>query len=175
MSRASRYLSLLLRHHPERAGLTPDPAGWVPVDDLLAAVGIDRPELESLVRDDDKQRFQLRGNRIRAAQGHSIDVDLGLEQREPPETLYHGTYLDVVPSVRTQGLLPMTRRLVHLSPDAQTARRVGARRGEPVVLTVAARRAFAEGRPYYRAANGVWLTDHVPPHLLDHPPRGGRP
>ncbi|GAB3282291.1 RNA 2'-phosphotransferase [Kineosporia babensis] len=167
----SRYLSYLLRHHPEAIGLHLDAGGWVDVTELVDALGRhgrvgNREDLEQLVATSDKQRFELRDNRIRAAQGHSLDVDLGLEPLAPPAVLYHGTHPGARLGITTQGLLPMGRRFVHLSADVTTARTVGARRGDPVVLQVDAAAAHQGGHPFYRAANGVWLTDHVPPALL---------
>ena len=167
----SRFLTYLLRHHPEGIGLVLDPGGWVEVDELLVALArhgrpLDRAQLEDLVATSDKQRFERSGSRIRAAQGHSVDVDLGLAPLRPPDVLFHGTHPGALKSIRAEGLLPMDRRLVHLSATADTAEQVGARRGRPVVLRVDAAGAHAVGHPYYRSANGVWLTDRVPPRFL---------
>ncbi|GLY31923.1 RNA 2'-phosphotransferase [Kineosporia sp. NBRC 101731] len=167
----SRFLSYVLRHRPEVIGLHLDPAGWADVGELRQALAshgrvLTRLDLEALVAASDKQRFQLEDGRIRAAQGHSIDVDLHLEPRVPPEILFHGTHPGALDLIAAGGLLPMGRRLVHLSADEQTARTVGARRGRPVVLRVLALAAHESGHPYYRAANGVWLTDRVPSRFL---------
>ncbi|GAA3640948.1 RNA 2'-phosphotransferase [Kineosporia mesophila] len=171
----SRFLSYVLRHHPEAIGLHLDAAGWADAGELLQALAahgraLTRPDLEALVAASDKQRFQLEGGRIRAAQGHSIDVELGLEPLAPPEILFHGTHPGAIAAIAAGGLLPMGRRLVHLSADEQTARTVGARRGRPVVLRVLARAAHRSGHPYFRAANGVWLTDRVPTRFLSTEP-----
>jgi putative RNA 2'-phosphotransferase len=125
-----------------------------------------RADVERAVAEDAKGRYELAGGRIRAAQGHSIDVDLGLEARRPPRLLYHGTVERNLPSILTTGLRPRSRRDVHLSPDVETARAVGRRRGEPVVLVVDAGRLHAAGHVFRRASNGVWLTDAVPPAYL---------
>ena len=167
----SRFLTYLLRHDPAAIGLRLDPGGWAEVDELLAALAqhgrrLDRAALAELVAASDKQRFQMSGNRIRAAQGHSIDVDLGLAPLTPPPLLFHGTHPGALAAIRAEGLLPMSRRLVHLSADSETATKVGARRGRPVILKVDAAAAHADGHPFYRAANGVWLTDHVPPGFV---------
>jgi putative RNA 2'-phosphotransferase len=164
----SKYLAKHLRHAPEAVGLTLQPGGWVMVDDLLAAAGrngfpIAYDELIACVETNDKQRFALddTGDRIRANQGHSVAVDLGLEEREPPEVLYHGTVERFLPSILAAGLTKGKRHHVHLSMDVETARKVGARRGQPVILQVDAGRMYRDGHPFFRSANGVWLTDAV--------------
>ncbi|MGN9806909.1 RNA 2'-phosphotransferase [Micromonospora sp. L32] len=170
--RLSKRMSLALRHQPGKFGLAPDRAGWVTVDDLLAALRIDRADVDAVVAGNDKQRFAVeRGadgvERIRASQGHSIPVDLQLEPTAPPEHLYHGTGAAALDSIRATGLHRGGRHHVHLSPDVATARRVGARRsGTVVVLTVDAAAMARDGHVFYRSANGVWLTDAVPPAYL---------
>ncbi|MFO0889031.1 MAG: RNA 2'-phosphotransferase [Isosphaeraceae bacterium] len=171
--RISKYLAKHLRHAPDRLGLTLEPGGWVRVDDLLAAARrhgfrIALEDLVACVRSDDKQRyaFDPTGERIRANQGHSVAVDLQLEERQPPETLYHGTVERFVPSILREGLLRGKRHHVHLSKDVATAAKVGARRGEPVIFAVDSGRMSREGCPFYLSANGVWLTDAVPPQYL---------
>ena len=167
----SKYLAKHLRHRPERIGLTLDAGGWARVPDLLDAAArhgfpITRAELEHVVAVNDKRRYDLDGDRIRAVQGHSIDVDLGLPAVPPPELLYHGTTDAAAPAIRLEGLRRMDRHAVHLSPDPGTARRVGARRGRPVVLVVEAGRMAADGHAFRVSANGVWLADAVPPEYL---------
>jgi putative RNA 2'-phosphotransferase len=169
----SRRLSYLLRHRPDAAGLVLDEAGWAPVSDVLRALGIDRARLEELVARSDKQRFALAGDRIRANQGHSIPVELGLEPVAPPERLYHGTPVRNLESIRRQGLVKRGRTHVHLSRDVETAQQVGARRGDSVVLTVRAGAMAAVGHEFFLAANGVWLIDSVPPSYLDELGTGG--
>jgi putative RNA 2'-phosphotransferase len=171
--RLSRRLSLVLRHDPGSVGLALDPAGWVEVDDLLAALrgaGLDltRADLDEVVRSSDKQRFALdpSGRRIRAQQGHSVEVDLGLEPQEPPTDLWHGTVARSLEAIRREGLLPRGRHHVHLSADRATALRVGARRGRPVLLHVDAAAMAAVGIEFRRSGNGVWLVDAVPPQYL---------
>ncbi len=166
----SKFLSLVLRHRPEVIGITLDAEGWVPVEELLAACAqhsraISREQLDVVVRTNDKQRFAFSadGSRIRANQGHSLSVDLGLAPVEPPELLYHGTVERFLESIRRDGLTKGNRHHVHLSPDIQTATKVGQRRGRPVVLVIEAGRMFRDGHTFYRSENGVWLTDSVPP------------
>jgi putative RNA 2'-phosphotransferase len=172
-ARISKFLALVLRHEPERIGLTLDIEGWADVDELLAQAAraglpISRAELDEVVRANPKQRFTLDApaNRIRANQGHSLQVDLGLTPAEPPPQLYHGTSRTVAPVILAEGLRPMARRHVHLSPDAKTALAVGARHGPPVALIVDSGRMHLDGYPFYRSVNGVWLTDLVPPAYL---------
>jgi putative RNA 2'-phosphotransferase len=166
--RRSKRLSRVLRHAPGSVGLTLDAAGWVDVEDLLAALGWSRGELDEVVAGNDKRRFALdaTATRIRASQGHSVAVDLGYEPATPPDELFHGTVERFLPAVREQGLRPGSRHAVHLSPDAETARRVGGRRGRPVVLRVDAAGMARDGAVFTRSANGVWLVDAVPPRHL---------
>jgi putative RNA 2'-phosphotransferase len=173
LTRESKFLSYVLRHEPGSIGLTLGENGWVAVDELLAkaaAAGrpIDRATLEEIVATSDKKRFTLSddGSRIRAAQGHSVTVELGVEPVAPPETLYHGTATRFLGSIRVEGLKPGSRQQVHLSSDAATATAVGQRHGKPVVLRVAAGEMHRRGFAFYRADNGVWLTDRVPPKFL---------
>jgi putative RNA 2'-phosphotransferase len=158
-------MSMVLRRRPESVGITLDPQGWVPVATLLAALGITRAELDAVVAGNDKSRFAVEGDRIRASQGHSshVQVDLGLTPVKPPETLYHGTPRANLEPILREGLLPRSRRHVHLSPDTGTATRVGARRSSDVaVLTIRTAEMASAGHVFYRSANGVWLTDAVP-------------
>jgi putative RNA 2'-phosphotransferase len=171
--RASKRLSYVLRHRPDSVGLTLDEAGWVDVDALLAALAahglpLTRTELEHVVATNDKRRFALDedGTRIRASQGHSVAVELGYEPAAPPAELFHGTVERFLAAILTEGLRPGNRHAVHLSPDVDTARTVGARRGRPVVLRVDAAAMAADGFEFARSANGVWLVPAVPPRYL---------
>ncbi|MEU1377144.1 RNA 2'-phosphotransferase [Streptomyces triculaminicus] len=172
--RVSKYLSLHLRHQPESIGISLDAQGWVDVDVLLTAAAahgfpVGRQELEHVVATNDKRRFALEGDRIRAQQGHSVAVDLGLPAAEPPPYLYHGTVGRNVAAIRSEGLSPMNRHHVHLSADRETATRVGARRGKPVVLAVDAAAMHAAGHVFRVTGNGVWLAERVPPRFLRFP------
>lgn len=169
----SKYLAKYLRHAPHELGLTLQPGGWVPVDDLLAAAQkhgfpISYDELVACVETNDKQRysFDVSGEMIRANQGHSVEIDLQLEEREPPELLYHGTVERFLPSILKEGLIRGKRHHVHLSKDVETATKVGARRGKPVILIVDAGRMHRDGHRFLLSVNGVWLTDTVPPAYL---------
>lgn len=169
--KVSKYLSRHLRHEPGRIGISLDPQGWVAVDVLLRACAqhgfaVTRAELDHVVTTNDKQRFAVEGERIRASQGHSVAVDLGLPPAEPPAYLYHGTVARTLHAIRAEGLRPMNRHHVHLSPDRETAVRVGARRGAPVVLTVDAGAMHRAGHVFHVSANGVWLTASVPPVFI---------
>jgi putative RNA 2'-phosphotransferase len=173
LTTVSKYLSKYLRHAPQELGLTLQPGGWVPVDDLLVAAGrhglpITYDELVECVETNDKQRFAFdeTGELICANQGHSVPVDLHLEEKQPPESLYHGTVERFLPSIVAEGLHKGRRHHVHLSKDIETAHKVGARRGKPVILQVAAGRMYREGHRFFLSANGVWLTDAVPAGFL---------
>ena len=170
--KVSKYLSRHLRHDPARLGLELGPGGWVEVDALLAACAahsfaVSREELQEVVARNDKRRFSFdaTGTRIRANQGHSVQVDLGLEPAEPPAVLYHGTARARLDAILAEGLRRMGRHHVHLSADPETATRVGARHGKPVVLEVAAARMAADGHRFFLSDNGVWLTDRRPAPL----------
>jgi putative RNA 2'-phosphotransferase len=169
----SKYLAKYLRHVPRELGLTLQPGGWVPVDDLLSAArrhgfSISYDDLLACVETNDKQRFafDVSGELIRANQGHSVEVDLQLDERQPPDTLYHGTVVRFLPSILKDGLVRGKRHHVHLSKDAETATKVGARRGKPMILRVDAGRMHRDGHTFYLSTNGVWLTDAVPPGYL---------
>ena len=171
--RISKYLSKHLRHQPQRLGLDLAPGGWVDVDRLLVACEqhgfpISRAELEEVVTSNDKQRFSFDdgGGRIRANQGHSVAVDLGLEPEIPPPILYHGTGHAAADVIATNGILKMARHHVHLSPDIDTAMKVGARHGRPVVFEVDTAAMHRDGHTFYRSTNGIWLVDAVPPQYL---------
>lgn len=173
--RISKLLSLGLRHQPTVLGLTLDTAGWTNVDDVIAGLAakgevLSASELEHLVESSDKQRFALSpdGAQIRANQGHSIAVDLGLAPSEPPEVLLHGTVTRFFDAIRRQGLLPGARTHVHLSVDEPTAIAVARRRaGTSGVLRVRARAMHEAGHVFFLSHNGVWLTRAVPPAFLD--------
>ncbi|HEY7427095.1 MAG TPA: RNA 2'-phosphotransferase, partial [Gemmataceae bacterium] len=164
----SKFLAKHLRHTPEALGLTLRPGGWVSVDDLLSAseragFALSYDELIECVETNDKKRFAFddTGDLIRANQGHSVEVDLHLEEKEPPDILYHGTVERFLASIGTDGLKKGKRHHVHLSKDTDTARKVGARRGKPVILQVAAGKMHSQGFKFFLSANGVWLTDSV--------------
>ncbi|GLY49460.1 putative RNA 2'-phosphotransferase [Lentzea sp. NBRC 102530] len=166
MIRLSKRMSKALRHQPERIGLTLDPAGWVPLADLLSALGVSEADVREVVARNDKKRFTIDGDRIRANQGHSVEVDLGLPTAVPPGQLFHGTVARYLDDIMREGLRPMNRHDVHLSPDRETAHRVGSRRGRPLILTVDAAAMHADGHEFRLSANGVWLTQHVPARYL---------
>ena len=171
--RVSKFLSKHLRHTPAAIGIALDAAGWTDIAALLAAcaahgVVLDRSRLEEIVATSPKQRFAIdeTGRRIRANQGHSVPVELGLPVLVPPAVLYHGTGANAVAAILREGLRPMSRHAVHLSPDVVTATAVGARHGRPVVLVVDAAGMAAAGHQFARSDNGVWLVDVVPPLFL---------
>lgn len=174
--RVSRFLSLILRHDPAKVGLTLDASGWVDVSELLAALArhgrpITLDELRHVVENNDKRRFAFSpdGRNIRASQGHSLKIDLSYEPSHPPLTLYHGTAERNLSAIREKGLLKMSRSHVHLSADRDTASQVGQRYGVPIVLEVFCGKMAIEGFVFYLSANGVWLTEHVPPRFIVFP------
>ncbi|MEX3012102.1 RNA 2'-phosphotransferase [Hoeflea sp. TYP-13] len=168
-TRKSKLISLTLRHKPEIIGVELDGAGWVGVTELLsglasAGVTMSRPELEALVESSDKQRFALSEDRnlIRASQGHSVPVDLGLKAKKPPDTLFHGTAKKNLNSIMNSGLRRGRRHHVHLHEDPEVAYSVGRRHGNPTVVTVAASWMWGEGFVFYQSENNIWLTKAVP-------------
>ena len=172
--RLSKTLAYWLRHRPDVGGLTLDAQGWVDISAILAALarsgsGCDLRHLLQVVDVNDKQRFELSsdGLRIRARQGHSVSVSLELPRRRPPDLLYHGTVERFLGAIGKQGLRPMQRHHVHLSPDMKTTRRVGSRRGAAVVLSIRAAELDARGQPFFLTSDGVWLTDAVAPAYLE--------
>ncbi|WP_226468907.1 RNA 2'-phosphotransferase [Luteimonas panaciterrae] len=172
----SKFLSLILRHEPEAIGLMLDGQGWAQIDELILLANarghaLSRDLVEQVVRESDKKRFAISddGLRIRANQGHSIGIDLALTPQAPPSTLYHGTATRFAASIREQGLLKRDRQHVHLSPDTDTAIKVGSRHGKPLVLTIRAGEMHERGMAFFRSENGVWLTDAVAPEFIDWP------
>lgn len=169
--RISKFLSLVLRHAPEKIGLTLDAEGWGAVDAIIrgAPMALTAEDIFRVVATSDKKRFALSpdGTRIRAQQGHSVAVDLGLVPEPPPPVLWHGTVARFLASIEATGLRPMNRHHVHLSPDHATAAAVGARRGPPVVLCIDAAAMAGAGHLFFQSGNGVWLTGTVPPGYIE--------
>ena len=170
----SKFISLILRHRPEVIGISLDEHGWADVDELISGVSkthkLNREILERIVAEDEKQRYSFSddGKLIRANQGHSIPVDVELEEVVPPDVLYHGTGAKYKASIDTQGLIPKSRLYVHLSGDPETARKVGQRHGKPVIYKVHAAEMYRDGYRFFRSVNGVWLTKSVPGEYLEH-------
>lgn len=178
--RISKLLSLGLRHQPDALGITLDDSGWANVSDVIKGVkakGYDLSHdlLKTIVTENDKQRFALSadGRKIRANQGHSVEgVDLELVAKEPPAVLYHGTSQTSIDAILASGLQKMKRHHVHLSPNIETALRVGGRRpGTVAIIVVDCARAHADGLVFYESENGVWLTDNVPAQYFVQPIR----
>lgn len=170
MKKTSVFISLILRHKPDVVGISLDEHGWANVQELINGINktgkysIDMPMLEEIVRTDNKQRYSFNEDRskIRANQGHSVNVDVELKAAVPPEILYHGTGEKYVDSINAEGLKPKSRLYVHLSKDVETAVTVGSRHGKSVVYTVASGEMYRHGYTFYLSENGVWLTKDVP-------------
>ena len=169
----SKYISLILRHKPEVIGIALDEHGWANVAELIEGVSRTHPldimTLEQIVAEDEKQRYSFNEDKtlIRANQGHSVPVDVELEEIAPPDMLYHGTGEKYAPLIDAQGLIPKSRLYVHLSADVETARKVGQRHGKPVVYIVESGDMHKAGYRFYRSVNGVWLTKAVPVTYLE--------
>ena len=176
MVRLSKFLSFVLRHNPGAIDAELEPGGWLPVETLIQGARregypLDQALLEKVVAENDKRRFAFNGDKskIRASQGHSVEVDLQLTPQQPPELLYHGTATRFVNSIKLQGLLPQQRNHVHLSRDEATARHVGQRYGKPVIIEIMAGEMYRSGHAFLVSENGVWLTLHVPVSFMRFP------
>lgn len=170
-----KFISYILRHHPETVGIEVDEHGWADTEDLINGIAKTRnfnmQMLEEIVRTDSKQRYSFNEDKtlIRANQGHSIPVDVELEQKNPPEILWHGTAEKYVESINQIGLIRKSRLYVHLSKNYETAKTVGSRHGKPFVYQVNAKKMAADGYPFYLSVNGVWLTKEVSVRYLSIP------
>lgn len=167
--KTSKFLSYVLRHHPELINLNLDENGWANIDELITKLkrdsyqGLTFEELNEIVETNDKKRFIFNEDktRIRANQGHSIDINLALIPKQPPEFLYHGTAQSNIDSIFEKGIEKRNRQHVHLSQDKETATKVGMRHGKPVILTIDTEKMFDDGIEFYLSENNVWLTDFV--------------
>jgi putative RNA 2'-phosphotransferase len=175
----SKFLSLVLRHSPETIGLNLDENGWADVEELIEKCSKNGNSLNPLtaellnyvVENNDKKRFAFNEDKtkIRASQGHSISVELNLNEAEPSEFLYHGTVDKFLENIKKEGLQKMSRQHVHLSKDRETAIKVGGRRGVPQILTIKSGEMFRDGFKFYLSENNVWLTDEVPVRYIEFP------
>ena len=175
LKNTSKFISLVLRHQPEVIGITLDEHGWADVQELIDGINrseghtLDMELLEEIVRTDEKQRYSFNEDHtlIRANQGHSIPVDVELEEKIPPDILWHGTGEKYVSSIDAQGLLPKSRLYVHLSSDKETARKVGSRHGRPVIYEIDCSGMIKDGYRFFLSANQIWLTQEVPRRYLN--------
>ena len=172
LNNISKYLSLILRHKPEVIGISLDEHGWANVEELIAGIAknhdFNMDLLEEIVCSDEKQRYSFNVDKtlIRANQGHSVPVDVELEEQVPPDILWHGTGEKYISYIDAEGLIPKSRLYVHLSNDEDTATKVGARHGNPVVYHVLAKKMYDDGYKFFISVNGVWLTKTVPVKYL---------
>ncbi len=175
LTKLSKFIALILRHKPETIGISLDKNGWASVREVIEGINrtngysIDMETLEEIVRTDEKGRYSFNEDKtlIRANQGHSVNVDVELEEKIPPETLYHGTAQRFADAIRAEGLKPMSRLYVHLSKDVETAVKVGSRHGKPYVFKVNAGEMSRQGYKFLLSENGVWLTKYVLPKFLE--------
>ncbi|WP_298509637.1 RNA 2'-phosphotransferase [uncultured Kordia sp.] len=170
----SKFLSYVLRHNPDKLGITLDENGWTSVAILLEKINVGEyslsmETLEEVVATNNKKRFAFNEDKtmIRANQGHSVNIDLALQPKEPPSYLYHGTVEKFIESIQEKGLIKGTRQHVHLSADKETAINVGSRRGKPIILTVRSGEMHAQNHTFYQSENGVWLTEAVSPEFIE--------
>lgn len=168
ITKVSKYLTLLLRHNPEKESLVMDKYGWVSTKKLTTALNISNNYLDDIVNNDEKCRFEFSKNKakIRACQGHSVDILLGISPSKPPKYLYHGTSEKKQMDIITEGVNKMGRNHVHLSEDIDTAINVGSRHGSPSILTIDSEEMYIDGFKFYQSNNEVWLTEHVPPRYI---------
>lgn len=166
-------MSLILRHQPDVIGVELDKNGWLDVEQLIQGINrkgipFDFDQLKEVVAENNKKRFAFNEDqtKIRANQGHSVNVDVELKSSTPPNTLYHGTVAKFVDAIKENGLIPGSRLHVHLSADVETAQNVGARRGKPIILEVQALKMHEAGFTFYLSENGVWLAESVPPQYI---------
>lgn len=167
----SKYLCFILRHHPEAIGLGLDSEGWASIDEIIQKISRFKltPELiDYVMQTDDKQRFCISedGTKIRANQGHSIDVNLNLKPLQPPEVLLHGTANRFLENILEKGLLKQKRQFIHLTESESIAKAVGSRYGKPVILEITSVRMVEDGFIFYKSLNNVWLVEHVPVDYL---------
>lgn len=168
LTKISKFISLILRHKPETIGIKLDEHGWADVEDLLKGVDIDFSTLEQIVKEDEKGRYSFSDDKtkIRANQGHSINVDVELEEKIPPNVLYHGTAEKYLDNINLEGLKPMSRLYVHLTEDLEIAKKTGQRHGKLVIFEIDAKRMIDDGIKFYLSVNNVWLVRTVPPKYL---------
>lgn len=174
VKKLSKFLSLILRHQPHLINLAMDEGGWAEVEELIRkshsrGMKFDLETLQYVVENNDKKRFSFSPDfkKIRANQGHSIDIDLGLVAKEPPPFLFHGTAVQNINSIKEKGLIKGKRHHVHLSTEEDTARKVGMRYGKPVVLKIQSGKMQQDGIEFYQSENGVWLTVRVPREYIE--------
>lgn len=164
-----KFLSFALRHNPAEAGITLNEQGWTDVAKLLEVFGWKMEDLNQIVENNNKKRYEFNEEKtqIRACQGHSVEVSLELQTKEPPAVLFHGTATQNVQSILESGLKPMNRHAVHLSADKETATAVGSRHGKVVLLKVNALAMHQAGMVFELSTNGVWLTEFVAPEFIE--------
>ena len=169
----SKFLCKYLRHSPQDINIKLIPGGWVDINILIKACTdfnfpITLDELTQVVAYDDKQRFTIKDNLIRANQGHSVSIDLQLKPSKPPDVLYHGTATRFLDSIIQTGLSKQKRHHVHLTENVDIAKQVGSRYGEPIVLLIDSEKMWQDNFTFYKSDNRVWLIDSVPVEYISY-------
>jgi putative RNA 2'-phosphotransferase len=167
--KVSRYMSYLLRHNPENLKI--DRYGFVSLNELVKKLKeryqVDKKFILEIVEKSDRKRFEIVEDKIRALYGHTIPVDLELEEDKAVKVLYHGTTPDAASKILKVGLKPMKRKWVHLSPTVMIAKEVGLRRTrKPVILKINAEAARKNGVRFYKASDRVYLCKELSPKYI---------
>ncbi len=168
LTKVSKYISYLLRHNPENLDM--DNEGFVDLDELILKLqekyDVDKRFIKAIVNSPNP-RFEVANNKIRALYGHTVDVDSARTEDTLAAVLYHGTTLEAAARILRDGLKPMRRQWVHVSPTKDIARDVGGRRtANPVILEVDAKAARDEGIRFYKVTETVFLCSEVPPRYV---------
>jgi putative RNA 2'-phosphotransferase len=177
-AKLSKFLALVLRHEPDKFGITLDEQGFTDTDALWDVVQkkfgaqYDWKDLLTVVEGDQdgKKRYEIQGRRIRAMYGHNSAVQVEYPPAVPPETLYHGTGTGALPGIRRDGLKSLGRQYVHLTTNLQRAEKVAQRRGEKtVMLSIRALEAHQAGAVFHHAEAEHYLVKEIPPGYIDFP------
>jgi putative RNA 2'-phosphotransferase len=175
LTKLSKTLSFVLRHNPASHGVIVDKEGWVDINQLIFQIRQRNPQfmaahmghIKEIIKNSDKQRFELKGNKIRAYYGHSAQQAVDKKPAVPPSILYQGTTPEAKDKILLEGLKPMTRQFVHLSTDRKTAHKVALRRTKtPVILIVDAKAVYLNGTKFYPGNEDIWLAEYIDPKYI---------
>lgn len=171
----SKTMCHALRHYPEKYNLKLDTEGYVDIELLILGIKKHLPkykhitlkDIAFIVENDEKGRYEIKNDCIRATYGHSIKNKIIKTPVKPPDILYHGTTKENASKILKTGLKSMGRQYVHLSKDIETAMVVGKRRTiTPVLLVISAKEAFENGCDFYEEPNDIWLSDCIEPQYI---------